>query len=298
MRKRRKKRGAPRRISRSVVFTLLLAAAVFAAAAGNWYRTQYGAGRPIDGQLEIHVIDVGQGDSILLRSGDQTMLVDTGLRESGDEVSAYLQAQGIRRLDRLLITHDHSDHSGGLRRVLKDIDTDVLMLYDGGDREGGYLLAGELAGDSDCDVAFVEKGQQFPLGEAVVKVVFPHAGYDSDDLNDESVVLLVECAGKRVLLTGDSTAAAELLYTEDLPGIDVLKVAHHGSGGSSSEELLRAIAPRVALISCGLNNDYGHPHQRVMGTLEDLECAVYRTDRQGTLTVTVKDGDISVDTER
>lgn len=294
----RGKHAGKRRISISILLTLLLAAAVLAAAVGGWYQTHYGSGKPITGQLEIHVIDVGQGDSILLRSGDEAMLIDTGLQEAGDDVSAYLQKLGIRKLDRLLITHEHSDHSGGLKRVLKDIDTDLLMLYDGGDRDSGYLLAGELAGRSNCDIVFVEKGQQFPLGEAVVKVVFPKAGYDSDDLNDESVVLLVECAGKRVLLTGDSTAAAELLYYKDLPKIDVLKVAHHGSGGSSSEELLRAIQPKIALISCGLNNDYGHPHNRVTGTLGDLGSQIYRTDRQGNLVVTAQDGELSVQTER
>lgn len=244
------------------------------------------------------MIDVGQGDSILLRSGNETMLIDTGLRESGDDVSGYLQRLGIRRLDRLLITHDHSDHAGGTSRVMKDIDTDVLMLYDGGDREEGYLLAGELAGSSSCDIAFVEAGQQFPLGEATVKVVFPTAGYRTDDLNDSSVVLLVECDGKRVLLTGDSTAAAELLYYEDLPKVDVLKVAHHGSGGSSSAELLERIRPNIALISCGLDNDYGHPHHRVMGDLEALGAEILRTDLQGDLVVTLQDGIFETKTER
>ncbi len=295
---RRKKHPARTRRSRNPALTILLALAVLLLTAGRWYWTHYGPDRPIPGQLEIHMIDVGQGDSILLRSGSETMLIDTGLRATGDDVSAYLQKLGIRKLDRLLITHDHSDHSGGLQRVLKDVDTEVLMLYDGGDRESGYLLAGELAGSSSCDIAFVEKGQQFPLGDAIVKVVFPRAGYRSDDWNDTSVVLLVECAGKRALLTGDSTAAAELLYYEELPKIDVLKVAHHGSGGSNSAELLEAVRPKIALISCGEENDYGHPHNRVVQALQDLGAEIYRTDRQGDLVVTLQDGNFAVKTER
>lgn len=295
---RRKRHRAGARISWPSALTILLALAVLAATGGWRYWTQHGSARPIAGQLEIHVIDVGQGDSILLRSGKETMLIDTGLRESGDDVSGYLQRLGIRRLDRLLITHDHSDHAGGTSRVMKDIDTDVLMLYDGGDREEGYLLAGELAGSSACDIAFVEAGQQFPLGEATVKVIFPTAGYRTDDLNDSSVVLLVECDGKRVLLTGDSTAAAELLYYEDLPKVDVLKVAHHGSGGSSSAELLERIRPSIALISCGLDNDYGHPHQRVMGDLQALGAQILRTDLQGDLVVTLQDGIFETKTQR
>lgn len=249
-------------------------------------------------QMEIHMIDVGQGESILVRCGTETMLVDAGLRESGDDVSAYLRAQGIKKLDRLVISHDHSDHRGGLQRVLRDIDTNLLMLYDGGDRETGYLLAGDLAGSSACDIAFLEAGQQFPLGNATVTVVFPRAGYTSDDLNDTSLVLLVECDGKRVLLTADSTAAAEWLYYEDLPQVDVLKVAHHGSGGSTTTELLQQIKPKLALISCGENNDYGHPHKRVLQDLQHVGAAVYRTDLQGDLVVTLQDGAFSVKTQR
>ena len=249
-------------------------------------------------QMEIHMIDVGQGESILVRCGTETMLVDAGLRESGDDVSAYLQAQGIEKLDRLVISHDHSDHRGGLQRVLRDIDTNVLMLYDGGDRDSGYLLAGELAGSSACDIAFLEAGQTFSLGSATVTVVFPRAGYGSDDLNDVSLVLLLECDGKRALLTADSTAAAEWLYYEDLPQVDVLKVAHHGSGGSTTTELLQQIKPKLALISCGENNDYGHPHKRVLQALQDVGAAVYRTDLQGDLVVTLQDGAFSVKTQR
>ena len=249
-------------------------------------------------QMEIHMIDVGQGESILVRCGTETMLVDAGLRESGDDVSAYLQAQGIEKLDRLVISHDHSDHRGGLQRVLRDIDTNVLMLYDGGDRDSGYLLAGELAGSSACDIAFLEAGQTFSLGSATVTVVFPRAGYGSDDLNDVSLVLLLECDGNRALLTADSTAAAEWLYYEDLPQVDVLKVAHHGSGGSTTTELLQQIKPKLALISCGENNDYGHPHKRVLQALQDVGAAVYRTDLQGDLVVTLQDGAFSVKTQR
>lgn len=295
---RRKRRNHRGRRSLPSVLTLLLALAVLLGAIGWKYWTEYSLPQPIQGDLELHVIDVGQGESILLRSGTESMLIDTGLREAGDDVSEYLQNLGIQTLDRLLITHDHSDHRGGIKRVLKDIDTKVLMLYDGGDRDSGYQLAGDLAGSSSCDIAFVEAGQQFPLGDAVVKVIFPIAGYHTDDLNDESVVLLVECGGKRILLTSDSTAAAELLYYEDLPTVDVLKVAHHGSGGSSSVDLLKKIRPKLALISCGLDNDYGHPHDRVTQALAALGAEVYRTDKQGDLVVTLKDGALTVKTQR
>ena len=271
---------------------------VLAVLLGWWLWQTYGPGREIDGQLEVHVIDVGQGDSILVRCGKETMLVDAGLKDAGDDVAAYLRAQGIRKLDRVVITHDHNDHRGGLQQVLQEIDMRTLMLYDGGDRESGYLLAGQLAGSSSCEFAFLEKGQQFSLGEATVKVIFPRAGYGTDDLNDASLVLLVECAGKRVLLTGDSTAAAELLYYEELPRVDVLKVAHHGSGGSNSTELLQRIKPRIALISCGTNNEYGHPHKRVLRDLQGVGAAVYRTDRQGNLVVTLQDGRFRVKSEK
>ena len=297
MAKRRKKqsRYAKLRLILSIIVLVLLIAAELT---GNAPWDEENAGGDPNAQMEIHMIDVGQGESILVRSGQETMLVDAGVRGTGDEIAAYLQAQGIQKLDRLLITHDHSDHQGGLKRLLQDVDTDLLMLYDGGDRDSGYLLAGELAGSSSCDVAFMEKGQKFTLGDISITVVFPNAGYQNDNLNSMSVVLLLECGGKRVLLTGDSTAAAELQYYEELPRIDVLKLAHHGSGGSNSTEMLQHIRPTMALLSCGVDNDYGHPHKRVMQDLQDLGVAVYRTDEQGSLLLTLKDGTFTVTTQR
>ena len=299
-----KKRRPRRRKFRPILLLLGLMLAAVAVMSGQIPWEKLGVFPPLNYtpepsvQMEIHMIDVGQGESILVRCGTETMLVDAGLRESGDDVSAYLQAQGIEKLDLLVISHDHSDHRGGLQRVLRDIDTNVLMLYDGGDRDSGYLLAGELAGSSACDIAFLEAGQTFSLGSATVTVVFPRAGYGSDDLNDVSLVLLLECDGKRVLLTADSTAAAEWLYYEDLPQVDVLKVAHHGSGGSTTTELLQQIKPKLALISCGKNNDYGHPHKRVLQDLQHMGAAVYRTDLQGDLVVRLRDGAFSVKTQR
>ena len=278
--------------------TLLLTIVLVLASLAWEYWEDYQSRQPIAGQLELHMIDVGQGDSFLLRSGNETMLIDASIRDAGKTISAYLQDLGIQKLDRLLITHDHSDHKGGLKQVMKDIDTDVLMLYDGGDRESGYQLAGEMAGSSSCDIAFVEAGQQFTLGDAVIKVIFPTTGYETDDKNDASVVLLVECAGKRILLTGDSTAAAELRYYESLPTVDVLKVGHHGSGGSTSKDLLDQIQPKLALISCGADNDYGHPHKRVVNDLKEIGAQIYRTDEQGHVVLTLQDGELTVKTQR
>lgn len=248
------------------------------------------------GQLELHLLDVGQGECILLRSGGKTMLIDAGTRESGDDIVAYLREQNIRKLDMILITHDHNDHTGGLPAVLEAVDTRLLLLYDGGDRESALLEVGQLAGASGCDVDFLSAGRRLELGQAVLTVVFPTAGYTSDAVNDTSLVLLAECAGRRMLLTGDSTAEAEKLYAAQLPHLDVLKAGHHGSGGSTSQALLDATTPELTLISAGAENPYGHPNEILLRRLEETGTAVYRTDQSGTILVTVTNGKLRVST--
>lgn len=246
------------------------------------------------GTLEVHMLDVGQGDCILLRSGGQTMLIDTGPRESGEAVADYLCKAGIKKLDSIVITHDHSDHTGGLPAVLAAVDTRLLVLYDQGDRESGLQLAGELAGTSACDVDFVSAGRTLTVGDAILTVMYPQARMQFDDPNDGSLVLLAESGDTRMLFTGDSTRRAEKAYADLLPRVDLLKVAHHGSDGSTGDELLAATCPDTALISVGAGNAYGHPGAAVLERLQAAGAVVYRTDLSGTLVVRASEDGLTV----
>lgn len=246
--------------------------------------------------LTLHMIDVGQGQALLLTCGGESAMVDTGLPGTSDTVVNYLWKQGVRGLKYLFVTHPHSDHCGGAKDVVERMGTEVLIIPEYLSEEAALATAGDWVGKTDTPIAITHGGQQYTLGEAVITVLHPAAGNAIDDMNDLSLVLLVEYGGKRLLLTGDITERVEQELTH-IGQVDVLQVPHHGSYTSSSEEFLQAIAPDVALISCGRNNDYGHPHEVTLSRLEAVGAEIYRTDHLGTLVVTINEGQISVKTE-
>ena len=241
--------------------------------------------------LSLHMVDVGQGQALLLTCGGKSAMVDTGLPGTSNEVVNYLWKQGVRRLDYLFITHPHSDHCGGAKDVVERIGTQVLIIPGYLSEEAAFATAGDWVGKTDTPIAITHAGQQYTLGEATITVLHPAAGNEIDDMNDLSLVLLVEYGGKRLLLTGDITEAVEQKLTGIGP-VDVLQVPHHGSYTSSSAAFLEEISPDIALISCGKNNDYGHPHDVTLSRLEQAGAEIYRTDQLGTLVVTVQEGQI------
>lgn len=246
----------------------------------------------VEGTLQVHYIDVGQGDSILLMQGEHSMLIDAGDNNCGTRVQSYLQANSIDTLDYVIGTHPDSDHIGGLDVIIykfdcnqiwmphysKDTKTyeDVLMAV----KEKNYKITSPVAGDN------------FMLGQAQVEVLSP--GEDADygeDANNYSIAVKVTYGEQSFLFTGDCEATAEEDMLErdiDLQA-DVMKAGHHGSDTSNTKDFLEAVNPKVCVISCGEENDYGHPRAEVLNNLRDLGVDVYRTDEQGTI-VAVSDG--------
>ncbi len=229
-----------------------------------------GAPRSLESDLSVSMLDVGQGDAILVRDGERSLLVDGGGWSEGDfggrVLVPALGAEGVRELDALVLTHPDRDHCAGL-----------LDLVD-------YLPATELwmaprAAESECGRALLLRpgprlrvlwrGEHARLGRWRLTALHPPPGGGGQD-NDRSLVLLAAAAGRRVLLTGDIEGAAEReLVAGDAGALraEVLKVAHHGSKSSTSEAFLAAVAPRLALVSSGAHNPYGHPHPRVLARL-------------------------------
>ena len=246
--------------------------------------------------LSFHMIDVGQGQALLLTCGGKSAMIDAGLPGTADEVVNYLWSHRVRRLDYLFITHPHSDHCGGAKDVAERIGTQMLIIPAYYDREALLTDAGDWVGNTDAAIAVAGAGETFALGEATITVLHPAADNRIEDMNDLSLVLLVEYAGKRLLLTGDLTENLEPSLLPIGP-VDVLQVGHHGSYTSSSQEFLEDIRPRYALISCGKNNDYGHPHNVVIARLEDVGAEIFRTDEQGTLVVSLQEDQITIETE-
>lgn len=244
----------------------------------------------------LHMIDVGQGQALLLTCGEKAAMVDTGLPDTARQVTDYLLRQGVRRLEYVFVTHPHSDHCGGAREILRTFDTGALVIPESLPREAALATAADWVGATQTPIAVTHTGERFQLGDALITVLHPGEGNGIDDMNDLSLVLLVEYAGRRILLTGDLTENVEPGLLPIGP-VDVLQVGHHGSYTSSCKAFLEDVRPRYALISCGKNNEYGHPHNVVIARLEDVDAEIRRTDEEGTLLVRIIEGQIAVTSE-
>lgn len=232
--------------------------------------------------FRMTVLDVGQGQCILLQSGGRNYLVDCG--GDGDEAAAdraagLLLSQGISRLDGLILTHYDSDHAGGAQYLLSRISAEVLFLPDYADQRE---TAEELAACSGGTVVKIQKDVYIAYGNTVITLI-PSDSTLSD--NESGLCVLFQAENCDILITGDRSASGEreLLQYITLPDLEVLVVGHHGSKTSTCQELLVQTQPEVAIISVGIDNHYGHPSDEVLERLTDFGCIVYRTDQDGTI---------------
>ena len=259
-----------------------------------------GAARP-DGLLHVTVLDVGQGDSILVEAPDgTTMLVDGGpdpelaLRRLGEHLPFF-----DRDIDVVVLTHAHQDHVAGLVDVVDRFDVDGFL--DAAipfENAAHHRLVGDIAADPELAVTIARAGQTFNLGPATsVEIVYPTQAdalgpIPAEDINNGSIVMVVRHGAFTALLTGDAGAPVERLLIERglLPAIDFLKVGHHGSASATTPGMLDVIRPTAAVISSGAGNPYGHPAPETLATLAaHPEIAVLRTDQDGDVEI-VSDG--------
>lgn len=241
----------------------------------------------VEGELQMHTIDVGQGDSILLCEGENTMLVDSGTKANGKKVVEYLNALGINKIDVLVATHPHDDHMGGMAEIIKNFEIGTLYALDHSEDNITTIWYQEFLDaviNKNVNWVFPKVGDQIKLGQIIAEVIAPQEK-DETNLNNNSIVLRVSFGNTDILLTGDTEKEAEQALVKqniDLKS-EVLKVAHHGSDSSSTKTFLEKVKPQYAIISAKKGNTYGHPKQRVMDLLQDLSTKVYRTDEQGTI---------------
>ena len=241
----------------------------------------------VDGMMEVHTIDVGQGDSILVIQKDKVMLVDCGTRAKGETVVEYLKKLGITKIDILVGTHSHDDHMGGIAEVIRNFEIGILYAPDNTKDNittFWYMDFIDAVAEKNVNWVYPEVGNTFEIGEATAQIVAPNSK-QYNNMNNYSIVLRVTYGETDILLTGD----AEKLSEEEIINnglyidVDILKLGHHGSDTSTSEEFLKATTPQYAIISAGKGNTYNHPKKTVMEKLEKMGITVYRTDESGTV---------------
>ena len=235
--------------------------------------------------LEVHFIDVGQGDAILIRTPDRRhILIDAGRRRR--TVADYLDNVGVRRLDLVIMTHPHADHIGGITEVLENFN--VKEVWDAGIAHTTRTYENVLHSIDRKNISYdiPESGDSQRWGSYCrAQVLNPKPDVYHSDLNNASIAVLMRCAQNSFLFTGDAEkrAEADMVRNHNLPRVDVYKVGHHGSRTSSTMELLNRIRPKYAVISCGAGNSYGHPSPVALRNLKRIGAEIYRTDRQGTI---------------
>ncbi len=248
--------------------------------------------------FQLHMIDVGQAEAILLTCDGQSALIDAGTQENGDRVVEYIKNLGIDSLDYAIITHTHSDHMGGMEQVFEHLSPDISVRPDYSEHSYALDLFDGYASASGAQTMTLQVGDNIALGEASISVLWPSDNVFDEDLNETSLILLIEYDGTSMLLTGDAGARSESEILQLVGDVDLLKVGHHGSDTSTSDEFLQACSPELALISCGAGNSYGHPHTPVLERLNDHGAVIYRTDTHGDITVIVTGGQIDIKTAR
>lgn len=235
------------------------------------------------------ILDVGQGQSVLLQSGQFLALIDcggNGYENAGDIAANYIQALGRNTLDLLVISHYHADHANGIPQLLRRVKVEEIALPD---VEPQSFLRTEIlktAQEQQASIRFIREDTSYQLKEQLTLDLIPPLGTGSD-LNELGLTALATAEDFNALLTGDMSGNAELLLLEhrDFPDIELLIAGHHGSNTSTTPELLQALRPEIAVISVGKQNRYGHPGQETLKRLNDAEIKIYRTDIQGMITV-------------
>lgn len=246
--------------------------------------------------LRVTFLDVGQGDAVLLETPHARVLVDQGPPEA--DVAGQLARLGVRSLSAMVLTHPQRDHIGGAADVIRRLD--VAQVLDAGLAASGPESEEALraARGRDIPVRIVRAGASFRAGGLVVRALWPpDEGRSSEDPNLNAIVLLASYGETDVFLPAD--AESDVTARLPLPEVEILKVAHHGSDDPGLAGELRELRPRVAVISCGRDNDYGHPRPEIVAALEESPgLAVYRTDEDGRVVVESDGRSLTVGTER
>ncbi|MCM1506512.1 MAG: MBL fold metallo-hydrolase [Ruminococcus flavefaciens] len=254
-------------------------------------------------ELTVHYIDVGQGDSIYITSGGEGMLIDCGESGDTDRVISYLDNMGVSKIDYVVGTHPHSDHMGGMSKIVEHYEIGEMIIphIDDSDTPTTKYFERFLKACADKNLSLTEAelGRKITIGDAELKIIAPNSD-DYSNVNNYSVSFIMHHGDNSFIFTGDAEKLAEkeMIESGNLEDIDVYKTGHHGSDTSSSEDFLNVIKPDYAVISCGEGNSYGHPCDITIENLSKFTDKIYRTDLVGTVVFTSDGKKLDVKTER
>ena len=253
---------------------------------------------PYYGNLTIYFIDVGQGDSTLIVSpNNKTMLIDGGEKNKGIEIVSFIRNLGINKIDYVLATHADADHIGGLPYINLKLKPELVI--DNGLSKDTQIYKEYNNSITNKKIIYIDS--QFDFDDNIITSFIVSyddgLGYSSNH-NDNSIILKLDYKNTSFLFTGDCEEECESRIGDSDLDSDVYKIGHHGSKTSSSMYLLNKITPKISVISAGLGNQYGHPHNEVLERLKFINSKVYRTDLQGNIIITTDGGSISTMTTR
>lgn len=261
-------------------------AALFVLVAGVLYFFLLGAKEPLRAPCEIHFIDVGQGDCTLLRTENAAVVVDAGPSEAWKDTVRYIKAY-TNTIDYLILTHPHGDHIGGAAEIVSQLRVKNVILTDAENDIASFIRLQEALEKREVNVITAVPGSTYTVDALNLMLLAPLAPLtDPEELNEYSIVTRAEYGGVSFLLTGDAENDSEELMLEKYGSAlhaDILKLAHHGSRTSSGAPFLTVVSPQFAIVSCGRDNEFGHPHTETLERAAALDIPVLRTDELGSI---------------
>lgn len=253
------------------------------------------------GNLEISYLDVGQGDAAYIRVNDFDILIDAGPRSDADKLLKQLEEKNIDDFEIVIATHPHEDHIGGMVKVFEKYDVESFYMPKVTHTTKTFENMINAVSNEGLKVKVIKEGTSFDLGEGARIDVYSPIYESYEEFNDYSPIMKLTFGNTSYMFTGDAEAHAEQEVVAKYPknlDADVLKFGHHGSSTSSTKEFVEAVSPEYGVISCGVDNKYGHPHRETLQTIDTHGIKAYRTDKQGQITITSDGNTINVKTEK
>lgn len=236
--------------------------------------------------VSVHFLDIGQGDSIFVElPNGECMLIDAGVANKGEFIESYISESGYNKIDYLVATHPHADHIGSMAYIVSNMDIGQVYMPNVSTTTKTYEKLLEAIQQKGLKIKSAKAGMNI-VEESDLRVdILAPVKIDEDELNNCSIIIKITYGYDSYLFIGDAEKEELDTVSSDMSA-DVLKVGHHGSRTSTTEKFLEQVNPKYAVISCGEDNDYGHPHKETIDLLEMLDVEYYRTDIQGTITIT------------